>query len=154
MTDFEATGGCLCGAVRFRVSAEPLAAYYCHCTMCQRNGGGPFMVGATVPVEAFALTEGEPAAYESSPGFLRLFCSHCGSPLGARAKTDPKLADFSLGCLDDPRDIRPTFHLFTSSQVNWCKIADHLPRFADSEPELHKIWTDLHEWPEGALNRP
>jgi len=84
----ELTGGRLCGAVRFRVSAEPLAAYYCHCTRCQRNGGGPFMVGATVPVEAFALTEGKPAAYESSPGILRLFFSQCGSPLGARAKTD------------------------------------------------------------------
>ena len=75
MTDFEAMGGCLCGAVRFRVTAEPLAAYYCHCTMCQKNGGGPFMVGATVPIEAFAFTNGAPKAYESSPGFMRLSCS-------------------------------------------------------------------------------
>ncbi len=48
MTDFEATGGCLCGAVRFRVTVEPLMAYFCHCTMCQRTTGGPFTAGATV----------------------------------------------------------------------------------------------------------
>ncbi len=60
MTDFEATGGCLCGAVRFRVTAKPLMAGYCHCTMCQKNGGGPFSTGATVPIEAFAFTKGEP----------------------------------------------------------------------------------------------
>jgi hypothetical protein len=103
----EWNGGCLCGAVCFRVTAEPLMAYYCHCTMCQKNGGGPFMAGATVPIEAFAFTKGEPKAYESSPGFVRLSCGECGSALGFQAKNDPKWADFSLGCLDDPNAITP-----------------------------------------------
>jgi hypothetical protein len=35
----ELAGGCLCGAVRFRVTAEPLAAYYCHCSMCRKISG-------------------------------------------------------------------------------------------------------------------
>lgn len=91
------TGGCLCGAVRFRVTAKPVAAYYCHCTMCQRDGGGPFMAGATVPIEAFAFTKGEPRAYESSPGFVRLSCGECGSSLGFQAKNSPKWADFTPG---------------------------------------------------------
>ncbi len=68
MTKFPISGGCLCGAVRFRVTAKPVAAYYCHCTMCQKNSGGPFMPSATVPIEAFAFTKGEPKVYESSPG--------------------------------------------------------------------------------------
>jgi hypothetical protein len=67
----ELTGGCLCGAVRFRVTAKPFAAYYCHCTMCQKTTGGPFTTGATVQIEGFAFTKGEPSAYESSPGFVR-----------------------------------------------------------------------------------
>ncbi len=128
------TGGCLCGAVRFRVTVKPVAAYYCHCTMCQKNSGGPFTAGATVPIEAFAFTKGEPKAYESSPGFVRLSCSACGSALGFQAKNDPKWADFSLGCLDDPNAIRPELHQFTSTQVSWCEMADGLQRHAESAP--------------------
>ncbi len=143
MTDFEATGGCLCGAVRFRVTAKPLMAYYCHCTMCQKNGGGPFSAGATVPIEGFAFTKGEPKAYDSSPGFVRLSCGECGSALGFQAKDNPKLADFSLGCLDYPNAIRPEFHMFTSTQVSWCEMADGLPRHAESAPELDKLWIEL-----------
>jgi hypothetical protein len=139
----ELTGGCLCGAVRFRVTAEPLAAYYCHCTICQKNGGGPFMVGATVPIEGFTFTQGEPKAYECSPGFVRLSCGECGSPLGFQAKDNPKLADFSLGCLDDPNAIQTQFHIFTSTQVSWCEIAGGLPRHAKREPDLAEQWSEL-----------
>ena len=35
----ELMGGCLCDAVRFSVTAEPFAAYYCHCAMCQKERG-------------------------------------------------------------------------------------------------------------------
>src|SRR5262245_1960247 len=97
MSEFEVTGGCLCGAVGFRVTAKPMAAYYCHCKRCQRNGGGAFMVGATVRMEHFAFTKGEPRAYDSSPKFVRLSCAGCGSDLGMQAKKDPKLMDFCLG---------------------------------------------------------
>ena len=142
----ELTGGCLCGAVRFRVAAEPIAAYYCHCTMCQRIGGGPFSVGATVPIEEFAFTKGEPAAYQSSSGFVRIFCGQCGSPLSTQAKAHPELADFSLGCLDEPNAIEPEFHLFTSTQVSWCEVADGLPRHAEWAPELAKLWAVSDGW--------
>ena len=139
----ELTGGCLCGAVRFHVTAKPLIAYYCHCTMCQKNGGGPFMAGATVPIEAFVFTKGEPKAYESSPGSVRLSCGQCGSPLGFQVQVDPKLMDFTLGCLDDPNAIRPDFHVHTSTQVSWCEVADGLPRHAESAPEMEKLWGEL-----------
>ncbi|MDX1401972.1 MAG: GFA family protein [Kiloniellales bacterium] len=135
----EHLGGCLCGAVRFRVTAKPFAAYYCHCTMCQKNGSGPFMTGAKVPVKAFAFIKGEPRAYESSPGFLRLFCGECGSPLAFQAKDNPKFVDFGLGCLDEPNAISPSFHIFTSTQVSWCEVADGLPRYGESAPELNQL---------------
>ena len=142
----EWTGGCLCGAVRFRVTAEPLVAYYCHCTICQRITGGPFTTGATVPIEGFAFTKGEPRAYESSPGFVRLSCGECGSALGVYAKNNTKLAHFHLGCLDDPNAIRPEFHAFTSTQVSWCEMADGLPRHLELSPEAEKLWAELEGW--------
>ena len=142
----ELTGGCLCGAVRFRVKAKPFAAYYCHCTMCQRTGGGPFMVGATVPIEVFAFTKGKPMAYESSSGFVRLACGKCGSALGMQAKDNPKLADFPLGCLDDPNELQPNFHMHTDSQVGWCRVTDDLPRHPKGAPELDNLWAELDGW--------
>ena len=134
------TGGCLCGAVRFRITAAPLLTNYCHCTMCQKHGGGPFMVGATVPFKGFNFTKGKPAAYESSPGNLRLFCGACGSPLGAREVKDSKLVAVNLGCLDNSNLIKPELHMFTSTKVSWCDIDDGLPRHAAGSPELRKLW--------------
>ena len=61
MTDFEASGGCLCGAVRFRLTVAPLLAGYCHCRMCVKAGR---IVVATVPIEGFAIIKGEPVGYE------------------------------------------------------------------------------------------
>ena len=143
----EWTGGCLCGGVRFRVTAKPLAAYYCHCSMCRRtSGGGMFLASATVSIAGFAFTKGKPAAYESTPGNLRLFCGACGSPLGARVAEDPKLIEVNLGCLDDPNLITPELHQFTSSQVSWCEIDDGLPRHAEGAPELDKLWVEIEGW--------
>ena len=57
--------GCLCGAVRYRVSAEPPSADYCHCRMCRRAAGAPVVARLTVADTAFAWTKGEPAVYRS-----------------------------------------------------------------------------------------
>ena len=141
------TGGCLCGAVRFQVTAEPLVTHYCHCTMCQKISGGPFTVNVTVPFEGFSFTKGKPTTYESSPGNLGLFCGTCGSGVAARVAEDPKLILFSLGCLDDSNLIKPELHAFTSTQVSWCEIDDGLPRYADgSGPEVEKLWREMEGW--------
>ena len=142
----ELTGGCVCGAVRFRVTAEPLVAYFCHCTMCQKRSGAPVSAGGTFPMEAFAFTKGKPKIIESLPGFVRQICGKCGSILGMRAKENPKLASVRLGCLDDPSSVTPEFHIFTSSQVSWCEIADDLPRYPESAPEVDRLWTELDDW--------
>jgi hypothetical protein len=101
------------------------------------------MVGATVRMEHFAFTKGEPRAYDSSPKFVRLSCAGCGSALGMQAKKAPKLMDFNLGSLDDPSSIKPEFHQFTSDQVRWYDIADDLPRHAKTAPVLTKIWSEF-----------
>ena len=101
------------------------------------------MTYATLPFEGFSFTKGIPAAYESSPGSLRLFCGECGSSLAGRTTEDPKLIVFALGCLDDPNRIEPELHVHTSTQVSWCKIDDDLPRHADGSPEAAKLWVEM-----------
>lgn len=146
MVEFHASGGCLCGAIRFHVSATPMVPCYCHCTMCQQHSGSVFRAVATVPIEAFSLTKGNPATYESSPGWYRLFCASCGSSLGMRAKGNPKLQEFSLGCLDDPNLVKPLAHQYTKSRPAWLKMADDLPRYAEVAPDVDRLYSSLEGW--------
>lgn len=85
MTDI-LTGGCLCEAVRYRITADSVAALYCHCRMCLRAHGAPVVAWMTVPVAGFEVTAGAPAAYRSSEPAFRHFCGRCGTPLTWRER--------------------------------------------------------------------
>ena len=59
------TGGCLCGAVRYRYEGEPTAVGLCQCERCQRQSGSAFLIGVVFPKKAVAI-EGRLARYETS----------------------------------------------------------------------------------------
>lgn len=121
------TGGCLCGAVRYQITAQPVEALYCHCRMCQRAHGAPVVGWLTVPLASFAVTAGELAAYHSSAKAARHFCGRCGAPLTWRATDNPRLLDISIASLDNPEAVEPSLHLWTESQIAWFEIADRYP---------------------------
>jgi hypothetical protein len=75
------TGGCLCGAVRYESAAPPIAGFYCHCTMCQKNYGGLFQATVKFAGSTFAFSKAEPIYYRSSAFARRGFCAQCGSPI-------------------------------------------------------------------------
>ena len=127
-------GGCLCGAVRYRISAEPHHAGYCHCRMCQRSAGAPVVAWLTGPSDGFAWISGEPAVYRSSPKAERLFCPRCGTQLVFREPADPDRLDVTLASLDDPAAVRPGHHIWTSSRIGWFDVADDLPRYPEGGP--------------------
>ena len=127
-------GGCLCGAVRYRISAKPRHADYCHCRMCQRSTGAPVVPWLTVASEAFAWTTGEPAVYRSSPKAERLFCPVCGTQLAFRELAEPDHLDVTVASLDDPAAIRPSHHIWTASRISWFDTADDLPRYPERGP--------------------
>jgi hypothetical protein len=123
-------GGCLCGAIRYQISAEPRSADYCHCSMCRRAAGAPVVARLTVSNEAFAWTTREPAVYRSSEAAERLFCPECGTQLALR--DEPDYLDVTLASLDTPEAVRPSYHIWTESRIGWFDIADELPRYAGS----------------------
>ena len=75
------TGGCLCGAVRYEARGKLWLSAICHCRMCQRASGSPFMALIFVPSEAVHLVKGELSVYRSSSTANRYFCRQCGSPI-------------------------------------------------------------------------
>ena len=127
-------GGCLCGGVRYRISAEPRHADYCHCRMCQRSAGAPVVAWLTMASDGFAWIQGEPAVYRSSQKAQRLFCPACGTQLVFREIAEPDHLDVTLASLDDPQAVRPSRHIWTGSRIGWFEIADDLPRYPERGP--------------------
>jgi len=128
-------GGCLCGAVRYRLDAEPFDAGYCHCRMCQLAAGAPVLAFASVPVEAFRITAGEPRWRRSSSFGERWFCGECGTQIAMRVDHQPDTIDFTLPSLDDPERVRPEFHIWSRSRIGWFDTTDDLPRHERFRPD-------------------
>jgi len=122
-------GGCLCGAVRYQISAGPRSADYCHCSMCRRAAGAPVVARLTVANESFGWTTGQPAVYRSSPKAERFFCPTCGTQLALR--DEPDHLDVTLASLDTSEAVRPSYHIWTTSGIGWFEIADDLPRYEE-----------------------
>jgi hypothetical protein len=126
----EWTGGCLCAAVRYRASADPIRVVNCHCAMCRRFSGAAFMTFVHFPAGAFAWTGAQPSRYRSSADAERGFCAVCGSTLSMHEAVLADRIQISLGSLDRPDLARPDDHVWTSRQLPWLKVVDDLPRFA------------------------
>jgi len=129
------TGGCGCGAVRYRVTGEFTGSSYCHCTRCQRRTGTAWSVNATVPADGFEVTQGAEAIRTWKPegGFPKSFCGECGSALFSGGGDLP--VGVRLGTLDGDPGIRPQFHQWVSSAPVWEAIPDDgLPRYPEARP--------------------
>jgi hypothetical protein len=126
-------GGCLCGAVRYRLRSAHATTDYCHCDMCRRWSGAPVSAWAQVPVDQFEVTKGSAAAFKSSSLATRHFCRDCGTPL---YMIDPaqRSVGLMLGTLDDPNVLPPRAHGWASKQVAWLALADDLPRWPEDPP--------------------
>jgi len=121
-------GGCHCGAVRYEVSAAPFAADFCHCRDCQKTTGAPVGAWMDFKAEQVRWVKGKPAEYASSSTIRRGFCAGCGSTLSYRSTAHPEYLTLSITSLDDPDAVRPTYHIFTDSQVKWLSIQDDCER--------------------------
>lgn len=120
-------GGCLCGAVRYRIEAPLGPAVHCHCRMCQRANGAPVVTWITAPADRFTLTRGAPRAYASSDHGERGFCADCGTQITFRSSHRPDEVDVTVASLDRPEDHPPDRHIWTSSRISWLRLDEHLP---------------------------
>jgi hypothetical protein len=122
-------GGCLCGAVRYRVQGEPRASGICHCRTCRRAASAPTLPFAGFAVSDFAITRGEPVEFRSSPHVIRTFCGRCGSPLTYHDELRPDAMDIMTCSLDDPDALPPSFSVWVSDKLAWDTPAGDLPAY-------------------------
>ena len=128
-------GGCLCGAVRYEITAPFLSAGYCHCTHCQRRTGTGSSANGRVPQEGFRLLQGaeQLRAFQPPEGVPKLFCTVCGSALfSGEPLADAEVA-VRLGTLDRDPCIRPQYRQFLDSAAVWEPLPeDGLARYPRS----------------------
>lgn len=127
------TGGCACGAIRYR-SAEP-ARYMgnCHCRHCQQATGSAYFPAVVVKDSDFTLEKGEVAWFErpADPGHVmrRGFCRDCGSPVLLTNGARPGVMVIYAGSLDDPGWYKPSRDIFVKSAQPWDCMDPNLPKF-------------------------
>jgi hypothetical protein len=100
------TGGCQCGAVRYRIVGPLGDASICHCRMCQKAFGAWGAALVSVPFVNFTWTRGQSGVFRSSSIVDRGFCAACGTPLFMREDGDSNI-ELAIGTLDNPADIPP-----------------------------------------------
>jgi hypothetical protein len=120
----EHQGGCLCGAVRYKTTADPLRVTICHCTFCQRFTGSAFLVEPIFNRADVALTGAQPRTYvhRSDGSHKRVtlnFCGTCGTTLFLDLERFPDILGLCGGTFDDPnwfeRSAATCRHIFTRS---------------------------------------
>ncbi len=146
-------GRCLCGDVRYRVSAKPYFVHCCHCRDCQRLSGSAFAINAMVEAKNVELLQGKTETIKvpspSGMGQLVVRCPNCKTAVWSHygpADKKEKICFLRAGTLDEPEQIEPDIHIYTRSKLPWVKLPDDKP----AVEEFYK-YEDL--WPTESLAR-
>jgi len=131
------SGGCLCGAVRFIIDAQPVFSANCHCRDCQRATGSAYMPVLAVPRDHVVIS-GDVTWFErradSGAVAAESFCPRCGARLFAHAEVLPGLLIIQAGNLDEPARFRPQFDMFVDSAQPWDVLDPELPKYPRMPP--------------------
>lgn len=116
-------GGCLCGAVRYRLRGAPTHVTHCHCRSCRRASGAVFVTWFTIKASELEWRGEKPTLYRSSAAVSRGFCPHCGTSLTYRHESDPEEIDITAASLDEPERLTPESHCWWEQHLEWGSAA-------------------------------
>jgi hypothetical protein len=144
-------GGCTCGAVRYRLTSEPMFVNCCHCRWCQRETGAAFALNAMIEAERVELLRGAPRIVDtpsnSGKGQKIARCPVCGVAVWSNyAGAGDAVRFVRVGTLDTPDALPPGIHIFTASKQPWVVLPAGIPAVAEYyDCEQH--------WPQASLER-
>jgi len=128
MSEFSTMGGCVCGKIRYEISAAPVLSVLCFCDDCLRSFGCDGYPGMMIKEDNFSST-GNTKSYSRSSNskrtVIRNFCPHCGTNVWGQ--TELGLVSVGAGTLDNPGLFKPDRAVFTSSAPDWARIPTDIP---------------------------
>jgi hypothetical protein len=130
VSESTASGACLCEAVQFELKLPSNWVAHCHCSMCRRAHGAPYVTWISVPRDRFEVKAGaeQLSSYRSSADSVRRFCKICGSSLVFESDRWPGEVHISRANIPGPVDREPGVHAFFSDKADWVRVEDSLPR--------------------------
>ncbi len=127
------TGGCQCGAVRYRIDGKVYRLNVCHCLDCQKQSGSAFGMSLVIDPAAFLLEAGRLKEFVTTTASGRektcAFCPECGVRIYNRTS---RLMSVKAGTLDDTSWLRPDAHYWTRRRQPWVALADDVPVFEEA----------------------
>ena len=130
------TGGCLCGAITYRISGDLRPVVACHCRQCRKTSG--HHVAATSARRDDIEISGDVTWYRSSPTARRGFCATCGSSLFWNADASDRLS-ISAGTIDSPTGLSLIGHIYCADKGDYYDIPDDLPQAPERDPSLTTV---------------
>ena len=132
------SGGCLCGAIRYAVSAPLTSVIACHCTHCRKISGAGSSHNVAIPTNALSITKGEPRVYadtaDSGNRLNRFFCANCGSSLFSRREKMPEMTVLKAGTLDDASGLKLAMNIWTDSALPWMHLDPAIEKHQKNRP--------------------
>jgi hypothetical protein len=136
-------GGCACGAVRYRLTSDPMFVHCCHCRDCQQQTGGAFAVNALIETDRIELTEGrpEPVSLPTDSGRPHdvYRCEACATALWSDYGRRPAMRFVRATTLDDRGALSPDVHIFTRTKLPWVGLPAEVPAF-DVYYDMAALW--------------
>jgi hypothetical protein len=138
-------GGCVCGAVRYALTAEPMIVHACHCRDCQRVTGSAFVLNLWIEAKHVELRGAQPESHlvnggSGNPHEL-YFCGTCGTYVWSDYRIVPgKCLFVRAGTLDDPSAVVPDAHIFTRSKLPWVRLPEGARAF-ESTYKRDEVWS-------------
>lgn len=138
-------GGCACGALRYKVTADPLIVHACHCRDCQRLTGSAFVTNIWIEKKFVETITGSAKSFKLHGGSGQphevFFCERCGTYLWSKYYAAPgDTVLLRVGTLDRPETVKPDVHIFTRSKLPWLDLPKDVPAF-DAFYELKQVWS-------------
>ena len=140
------TGGCGCGALRYRLKAGPMIVHCCHCRDCQRQTGSAFVINAIIERDNIEIEQGKTAVHtmptDSGRPHDLYRCDACGTTVWSDYGRRQTLLFLRVGTLDEPARLPPDVHIFTRSKLPWVGLPVDTPAYDIFYPSIDELWSE------------